>query len=74
MYNIGQDTRFEPGGDDGLSYIYQLGYQTPPGWFDGRGATDAAPPWAARLMNEAHELFDLISLKVDAVLEELKRK
>jgi hypothetical protein len=43
-------------------------------WFDGEVATAAAPPWAARLINGAHELYAAVSAKVDVLVKELHEK
>jgi len=63
IYNIAHDTRFEIGGDENTSYIYSLGW-------DQR----MSGPWVEDLRVEAAELFDKIAAKVDAVIEELKKK
>ena len=49
MYNIGQDTRFKPGGDVETSYMYELGFPR-----EHFGATE---PWAEQIKTEAAELY-----------------
>eukprot|EP00747_Dinoflagellata_sp_TGD_P223229 gnl/TRDRNA2_/TRDRNA2_94841_c0_seq1.p1 gnl/TRDRNA2_/TRDRNA2_94841_c0~~gnl/TRDRNA2_/TRDRNA2_94841_c0_seq1.p1 ORF type:complete len:506 (+),score=148.22 gnl/TRDRNA2_/TRDRNA2_94841_c0_seq1:214-1518(+) len=63
VYNIAHDTKFELGGDENVCYMYQLGW-------DQRIKGD----WATDLQNEAAELFDLVAVKVDGVIHELKKK
>jgi hypothetical protein len=50
MYNVGNDTKYCPGGDKETSYMYELGF--PPDHF---GAT---APWAEQIKVEAAELYD----------------
>ena len=55
--------------------MYQLGYKgIDPKWFDGNQATADAPPWAALLINGAHELYEAAAKAVDALIGELKQK
>eukprot|EP00913_Durusdinium_trenchii_P009504 g8933.t1 len=61
VYNIAHDTKFELGGDENTSYMYQLGW-------DQR----VSGSWAEALKTEAAELFDLVALKVDRVIKELR--
>ena len=56
MYNVGQDTRFCPGGDKETSYMYELGF---PRDFYGPSA-----PWAEEVKAEAAELFHLVGALV----------
>ncbi|CAK9009873.1 unnamed protein product [Durusdinium trenchii] len=63
VYNIAHDTKFELGGDENTSYMYQLGW-------DQR----VSGSWAEALKTEAAELFDLVALKVDRVIKELRAK
>jgi len=63
VYNIAHDTKFELGGDANTSYIYSLGW-------DHR----LSGPWVEDIRTEAAELFDLVAAKVDAVIEELRKK
>lgn len=63
LYNIAHDTKFELGGDENTSYMYQLGWDQRL-----KGA------WVEDLTVEAAELFDILSLKVDAVIRELRKK
>lgn len=58
VYNIAHDTKFELGGDENTSYMYQLGW-------DQR----LSGPWAEQLKTEAAELFDLVAVKVDGLVE-----
>lgn len=63
VYNIAHDTKFQLGGDENTSYIYQLGW-------DQR----MSGPWVEDLRTEAAELFDKVAEKVDAVIQELRKK
>jgi tetratricopeptide (TPR) repeat protein len=53
MYNIGQDTKFELGGDKETSYMYELGFH--PMY---HGDCD---PWATQVKSECAELFEMVS-------------
>ena len=123
LYNVSHETRYEPGADPTVAYMYprprrnppsrrnpvrtvaasaeyprrgrggaatrlrgkaateqrprryQLGYKgLDPKWFDGARATPAAPPWAALLVNGAHELYEGVAVAVDRLIAELKKK
>ena len=38
LYNVSHETRYEPGADPTVAYMYQVGYKLPrPDWFDDRG-------------------------------------
>merc|ERR1711920_482851 len=63
LYNVGHDTKFQLGGDENTSYIYQLGW-------DQRMQGE----WVEDLRTEAAELFDKVSEKVDEVIAELRKK
>jgi len=63
VYNIGHDTKFQLGGDPNTCYLYQLGW-------DHRLSGE----WFEDLKTEAAELFDLVAMKVDLVINELKEK
>jgi len=63
VYNIAHDTKFELGGDENTSYMYQLGW-------DQRQSGS----WVEELKTEAAELFDLVAVKVDGVIKDLKSK
>eukprot|EP00415_Alexandrium_ostenfeldii_P001397 UN1397 len=63
VYNIAHDTKFQLGGDENTSYMYQLGW--------GHRETG---PWVEDLRTEAAELFDKISERVDGVIKELRKK
>ncbi|CAJ1458543.1 unnamed protein product [Effrenium voratum] len=63
VYNIAHDTKFELGGDENTSYMYQLGWD--------RRKTGS---WTEELTTEAAELFDLVALKVDGVIKDLRKK
>jgi len=63
VYNIAHDTKFELGGDANTSYMYQLGW-------DQR----VSGTWAEELKTEAAELFDLVAVKVDGVIKDLRKK
>jgi tetratricopeptide (TPR) repeat protein len=70
MYNIGQDTKFELGGDRETSYMYELGFHP-----QYHGACD---PWATQLKEEVPELFELtakvITKKLLPAVEEKAEK
>ena len=68
LFNVGQDTRFQEGGDPHTSYLYSLGF--PRAYHD----DDACPLWARQLKFEAAELFDLVSHLVGAWVKELAAK
>jgi len=75
LYNVSHETRYEPGADPTVAYMYQVGYQLPrPDWFDGSAATAAAPAWARTLIDGAHELYEAASGAVDALVRELREK
>lgn len=63
IYNVAHDTKFQLGGDANVCYLYQLGW-------DQR----VTGPWAEDLQTEAAELFDLLAVKIDGVIRELKTK
>ena len=63
VYNIAHDTKFELGGDENTSYMYQLGW-------DQRQSGS----WVEEMKKEAAELFDLVAVKVDGVIKDLKSK
>ena len=75
LYNVSHETKYAPGADTNVAYMYQLGYKgIDPKWFDGNQATADAPPWAALLINGAHELYEATAKAVDALIGELKQK
>ena len=53
MYNVGQDTKFELGGDKETSYMYELGFA--PQYHN------AVEPWATQIKQEVPELFELVA-------------
>lgn len=53
MYNIGQDTKFELGGDRETSYVYELGFM--PQYIE------LNDPWASQIKEQVHELFEIVS-------------
>ena len=57
MYNIGQDTKFELGGDKETSYMYELGMAP-----QYHGACD---PWATQLKEKAADLFEEVALLIN---------
>lgn len=63
VYNIGHDTKFELGGDENTSYMYQLGW-------DQR----KKGKWVEDIQVEAAELFDLVAVKADGIIRELRKK
>ena len=56
LYNVGQDTRFCPGGDKETSYMYELGFP--------RDYYGPSAPWAEEVKAEAAELFHLVGALV----------
>merc|ERR1712194_264280 len=60
LYNIGQDTKFELGGDKETSYMFELGFH--PKYHGG------CEPWATQVKDELPELFELISKLISANL------
>ncbi len=75
LYNVSHETRYEPGADPTVAYMYQVGYKLPrPDWFDGSAATAATPPWARTLIDGAHELYEAAAGAVDALVRELSEK
>lgn len=63
VYNIAHDTKFELGGDENTSYMYQLGWDQR---LNGK--------WADGLRNDAADLFDLVADAVDGVIRDLRSK
>ena len=75
LYNVSHETRFEPGADPNVAYMYQVGYEgLQPGWCDGQAATPDAPDWARTLINGAHELYDRFARVADELIAELRAK
>ena len=75
LYNVSHETRYEPGADPTVAYMYQVGYKLPrPDWFDGSAATAAAPPWARTLIDGANELYEAAAGAVDALVREMREK
>jgi len=67
MYNIGQDTKFELGGDKETSYMYELGLA--PQYHS------ATEPWVAQVKSEAAEVFEVVSnLILDKFVPALEAK
>ncbi|KAL1503912.1 hypothetical protein AB1Y20_000928 [Prymnesium parvum] len=66
LYNVGQDTRFCPGGDKETSYMYELG-------FDRRYFTKSEQ-WIETIKEEAGELFHLLCPLLATFEQELSRK
>ena len=67
LYNVGQDTKYQPGGDTNTSYMYQVG------WGE-RLLLEAVDEALQEVKDAAHDLFDAASAVVDAVVQELVRK
>ena len=45
LYNVSQETTYEPGADTNVAYMYQLGYKgLDPKWFDGARGGAMRPP------------------------------
>ena len=73
LYNVSHETRYEPGADPNVAYMYQLGYRgIKPAWFDGTKATQQAPDWVKRLIDGAHNLYEAMANNVDAVINDVK--
>ena len=66
LYNVGQDTKFEPGGDKETSYMYELGF--PQKWYG------PSEPWAEAVKLAAADLFDLVASVVERWVKELTTK
>lgn len=56
MYNVGQDTKFELGGDKETSYMYELGFASQ--------YHSTAEVWATDIKEKAGELFETVSLLI----------
>ena len=73
LYNVSHETRYEPGADPNVAYMYQLGYRlNKPKWFDGSTSTPDAPVWARQLIDGAHNLYEAAAHAVDATIADLK--
>ena len=68
LYNVGQDTQFNLGGDPHTSYLYSVGV---PVQFHN---DERCELWARHLKYEASELFELVSALVGQVVTDLVRK
>ena len=68
LYNVGQDTKFEVGGDAHTSYLYSLGF---PAKFHN---DEQCELWARHLKYEASELFELVSALVGRFVADLVDK
>ena len=66
LYNVGQDTKFQLGGDKETSYMYELGF--PQVYF---GQCDL---WAELIKAAAADLFDLVAAVVEKWVAELTAK
>ena len=66
LYNVGQDTKFQLGGDKETSYMYELGF--PQHYF---GQCDL---WAELIKAAAADLFDLVAAVVEKWVAELTAK
>lgn len=76
LYNVSQETRYEPGRDPNVAYMYQLGYENipDPAWFDGTVATPQAPEWARLLIDGAHDLYEALAHHLDSILLEYRSR
>lgn len=73
LYNVSQETKYQPGADQNVAYMYQLGYRgIPPAWFDGTKATNQAPDWARILIDGAHELYEAFALHLNTQLDDFR--
>ena len=68
LYNVGQDTKFEEGGDMHTSYLYSLGFPTT--YHD----DEKIDLWAQQVKFEAAELFELVSNEVKRWADDLSAK
>ena len=68
LYNVGQDTKFEVGGDMHTSYLYSLGFEAK------YHNDDNCELWAQQIKFEAAELFEIVSGEVGKWVEELVAK
>ena len=68
LFNVGQDTQFNLGGDPHTSYLYSVGV---PVQFHN---DERCELWARHLKYEASELFELVSALVGQVVTDLVRK
>ena len=67
MYNIGQDTKFELGGDKETSYMFELGFHPK---YHGE-----CEPWATQIKDEIAELFELVShLIIEKLIPAVEKK
>ena len=66
MYNIGQDTRYNPGGDKETSFMYELGFP--------RDHFGQSEPWAEQIKAEAAELFHMVGELLQRWSKELVAK
>ena len=66
LYNVGQDTKFNPGGDKETSYMYELGFP--------REHYGQSEPWAELTKAAAADLFDLVAEIVQRWAKELTAK
>lgn len=75
LYNVSQETKYQPGADPNVAYMYQLGYRgIPQAWFDGTKATKQAPDWARLLIDGAHELYEAFALYIDTQLDDFRAR
>lgn len=70
VYNVAQDTQFCPGGDAGTSYMYALSREASAA----TAATNHSGSWVSEVMEEACELFEVLSGRVGVLLHELTLK
>lgn len=66
LYNVGQDTKYNPGGDKETSYMYELGFP--------RQHFGPSEPWAEAIKLAAADLFDLVAAVVERWVAELTAK
>lgn len=67
VYNVGQDTRFELGGDKETSYMYELG-------FHADYHPEDVAPWARQIKEEAADLFPAVAEVVQRWIVALRQR
>eukprot|EP00906_Rhabdomonas_costata_P020682 RCo030108 len=65
LYNVGQDTSYNPGGHPSVSYMYSLGFPASP------SRAHAEEPWEAEIKESANDLFDIFAEKIAIVVKEM---
>ena len=68
LYNVGQDTKFQDGGDEATSYLFSLGFPLQ------YQKDEECELWARQIKFEAQELFDRVSEVVSTWVTDLIAK